>query len=56
MTPPPRARRREEPTLPFDVTQDIDPVFAEILERPPEPTLTETDFADLAPEFVPTRR
>jgi hypothetical protein len=56
MTPPPRARRREEPTLPFDTTQEIDPAFAEILGRPAEPTLTDADFAELAPEFVPTHR
>lgn len=56
MTPPPRARRLEEPTLPFDVTQEIDPVFVEFLEKPAEPTLTEVDFAAFAPDFVPTKR
>jgi hypothetical protein len=55
MTPRSRARRFDEPTLPFDATQEIDPAFAEFLERPSEPTLTETDFAELAPDLPRTQ-
>lgn len=55
-TPTYRNRRREEPALPFDTTQAIDPAFADLLERAPEPTLTDADFADLAPKPVPAKR
>jgi hypothetical protein len=42
-----RGERKEPPTLPFDVTQDIDPEWAESLRRSDEPTLTQTDFDDI---------
>ena len=46
---PKKSRRdgRSESTLPFDVTQDIDPALAEDLRRLSEPTLTQTDFDDI---------
>ena len=39
--------RRNEPALPFDVTQEIDPALAEELRRTGEPTLTQADFDDV---------
>jgi hypothetical protein len=39
--------RRDEPVLPFDVTQEIDPALAEELRVSGEPTLTQTDFDDV---------
>ena len=39
--------RRDEPALPFDVTQEIDPALADELRRTSEPTLTQTDFDDV---------
>ena len=42
--------RRHEPedsTLPFDVTQQIDPALVEELKRTSEPTLTQVDFDDI---------
>lgn len=51
MGPTQRAPRLEQPTLPFDVTQEIDPVFSELLERGAEPTLTESDFDTIAPDL-----
>lgn len=39
--------RRDEPALPFDVTQEIDPALAEELRRTGEPTLTQGDFDDV---------
>lgn len=56
MAPTKRAPPRDDPGLPFDTTQEIDPAFADLLRRGPEPTLTETDFAVLAPELLPKRR
>jgi len=46
---PKKSRRdgRNEATLPFDVTQDIDPALAEDLRRFSEPTLTQTDFDEI---------
>ncbi len=38
---------RDEPALPFDVTQEIDPALADELRRTSEPTLTQTDFDDV---------
>ena len=38
---------RNESTLPFDETQEIDPVLAEELRRVSEPTLTQIDFDDI---------
>lgn len=43
----PRRDTRSEPTLPFDVTQDIDPALAEEARRGFEATLTQTDFDDI---------
>ena len=42
-----RRDARNEPALPFDVTQDIDPALAEDLRRLSDPTLTQTDFDDI---------
>jgi len=42
-----RRKKHEEPALPFDVTQEIDPALAEELRRSAEPTLTQGDFADI---------
>ena len=42
-----RPRKREEPALPFDVTQEIDPALADELRRSSEPTLTQGDFDDI---------
>ena len=39
--------RRDEPALPFDVTQEIDPALADELRRTSEPTLTQADFDDV---------
>lgn len=38
---------RDEPALPFDVTQEIDPALADELRRTSEPTLTQADFDDV---------
>ena len=43
----PKKPRRDESTLPFDVTQDIDPALAEEIRRGREPTLTQADFDDV---------
>ena len=43
----PLPERSHESTLPFDVTQEIDPGLLEDLFRKPEPTLTQTDFDDV---------
>lgn len=45
MTPKKR-EPRNEPTLPFDVTQEIDPALVDDLRRN-EPTLTQTDFDEI---------
>jgi hypothetical protein len=42
-----RRNDRGSPTLPFDVTQEIDPSLAEQLRRSSEPTLTQADFEDI---------
>jgi hypothetical protein len=42
-----RRKKREEPVLPFDVTQEIDPALADELRRSTEPTLTQGDFDDI---------
>lgn len=57
MAPTRRDRPRDEPpAISFDVTQEIDPAFAELLRSRPDPTLTEADFDTLAPELPRTRR
>jgi hypothetical protein len=38
---------RDDSTLPFDVTQEIDPALADQLLRSSEPTLTQVDFEDI---------
>ena len=43
----PRRNDREDPALPFDVTQEIDPSLADQLRRSSESTLTQTDFEDI---------
>lgn len=48
-----RRREREEPALPFDVTQEIDPALADLLRRSSEPTLTQADFDDLGVDLLP---
>jgi hypothetical protein len=50
----PRRNRRgndDEPTLAFDVTQDIDPALVDPLRRTNEPTLTQVDFDELTVEL-----
>jgi hypothetical protein len=39
--------RDESTPLPFDVTQEIDPGLVEDLAPGGEPTLTQTDFAEI---------
>ncbi|HJR70129.1 MAG TPA: hypothetical protein VKA43_08840 [Gammaproteobacteria bacterium] len=48
-----RRGKGQEPPLPFDVTQDIDPELAESLRRGTEPTLTQVDFDDIEVELPP---
>ena len=43
----PRREDRHESTLAFDITQEIDPALVDDVLRS-EPTLTQTDFADIA--------
>jgi hypothetical protein len=43
----PRRDERDDSTLQFDVTQEIDPALAEQLLRSSEPTLTQIDFEDI---------
>ena len=38
---------RNEPALPFDVTQEIDPALVADLRRGDEATLTQTDFEEI---------
>jgi hypothetical protein len=45
-----RQQKREEPALPFDVTQEIDPALADLLRRSSEPTLTQADFDEIGVE------
>jgi hypothetical protein len=48
MTPKrPRRDDRNESTLPFDVTQDVDPALVDELRPGNEPTLTQIDFDDI---------
>ena len=42
-----RRNDREDSTLAFDVTQEIDPSLADQLRRTSESTLTQTDFEDI---------
>ena len=49
----PRRHEREESTLPFDVTQEIDPSLAEQLRRTSESTLTQADFEDITVVLPP---
>lgn len=52
MAPP--KRQLSEPGIPFDVTQEIDPAFVELLRAGPEPTLTQADFdADVLETLQP---
>jgi hypothetical protein len=44
---PKKRERRAEPTLPFDVTQEIDPALVDDLRRGNEATLTQTDFDEI---------
>jgi hypothetical protein len=50
MSAPKSKRRgeRDETTLAFDVTQDIDPALVDPMWGPNEPTLTQADFDDLS--------
>jgi hypothetical protein len=43
----PRRNDREESSLAFDVTQEIDPSLAEQLRRTSEETLTQVDFEEI---------
>jgi hypothetical protein len=43
----PRRDERDDSTLQFDVTQEIDPALADQLLRSSEPTLTQIDFEDI---------
>jgi hypothetical protein len=43
----PRREPRNEATLPFDVTQEIDPALADELRTGGERTLTQVDFDDI---------
>jgi hypothetical protein len=45
--PPKKREQRNEPALPFDVTQEIDPALVEDLRRGHETTLTEADFDEI---------
>ena len=42
-----RHDQHESATLPFDVTQEIDPSLADQLRRTTESTLTQVDFEDI---------
>jgi hypothetical protein len=42
-----RRNDREESSLAFDVTQEIDPSLAEQLRRTSEETLTQVDFEEI---------
>jgi hypothetical protein len=46
MAPRKQRKQREEPTLPFDVTQEIDASLVDELRRT-EPTLTPGDFDEV---------
>jgi hypothetical protein len=45
MAPKTPRREHSDSSLPFDVTQEIDPALVEDVRR--EPTLTEADFDDI---------
>ena len=49
----PQREYRNDPALPFDVTQEIDPSLADELRRTSEPTLTQTDFEDITVVLPP---
>jgi hypothetical protein len=54
-----RPHKGVEPSLPFDVTQDIDPALVDHMLRTHEPTLTQADFDELTvelPKPPPPRR
>jgi hypothetical protein len=54
---PTRKTKRDESasaSLPFDVTQEIDPALAEQLKRTGEATLTQVDFDDITVVLPPT--
>jgi hypothetical protein len=42
-----RGDDRDDSSLPFDVTQEIDPGLANELKLTSEPTLTQVDFDDI---------
>jgi hypothetical protein len=44
---PAKKSPRNESTLPFDVTQEIDPSLADQLRRTSESTLTQVDFEEI---------
>ena len=44
---PKKRAQRNEPALPFDVTQEIDSALVDDLRRGNEPTLTQTDFDEI---------
>ena len=48
-----RRSDRDSPTLPFDVTQEIDPSLADQLRRSSESTLTQVDFEDITVVLPP---
>jgi hypothetical protein len=56
MAPTKRERHQDQTALSFDTTQEIDPAFADLLRRGPEPTLTESDFEALASELSSKQR
>jgi hypothetical protein len=43
----PRPDAGKEATLPFDVTQEIDPALVDDVLQRSDPTLTQTDFDDI---------
>jgi hypothetical protein len=43
----PHPETRNESTLPFDITQEIDPALVDEVLRRGEPTLTQVDFDDI---------
>ena len=49
-------KRSDSPSLPFDVTQEIDPALVEDLHAQSEPTLTQTDFEEITLVLPPKRR
>jgi len=49
----PKRDNRDQPALPFDVTQEIDPALADEILRDGEATLTQTDFGDITVALPP---